>query len=446
MGKTWPIWHPKMHALYGEDLLFIGVRVQDYDSAIQFVENSLIRENISVYEVFGGVDIVVRVYSHKEHRENIRELLRRNVGEIVLEFFVLSSGIYHSWRKKAVPCEDHVVREWRQRRADLLEAGFNWDDLEEEKREELEKTHLVLGASSDPTGEEEIRAFIVIDTDISTPERINEVIDVMLTADSLQSNLVGLYVGTGMGIRGNILVELGVPNVQFESIVKIVRTLHRVLRLAHPRTQTFIAGNITWERIDHCEFKETPDIMLENYEARFPGLRSRSLQEKLAIMDLCKSWEKYVHSTTKSLADAFIEARISDNRDRLKNAIGALGGTLESALKKHFSPKAEKRWGSGWSEKVKEELKEDKPFGMWTLGQTVDAFARWEKLEEGVFPQARSDRLQRFVRLRNAATHPDQRAARPFESYNFEEVCAIVGVTLQILEGILFYTERATTD
>jgi len=439
MTTIWPIWHPDVHSEFGETLRFLGIEVKAYPKALEFIRSKF-SERVSIYEVFGDKDILVRVYAPQNEYRRIRDMLETNIGSLTGEFIV----------EKVLTIWGHQVPEFRGKdlaafdASELQTAAQEWQNFSEPRKELLKEKHLVIGESYDPEGRETIRSFILIASKLNRMDSLDDIVQqIQVKVPQIRDYLSGLYLGKGTGFGGDILIELGVPNDSFEDIIELIRSLHEALVLIHPSTKTYIAGDITRERIDQCWFIETMEQTVQRWMSRFPSMRSLPLYDKIYITDLCQRWNKWlVLSLTKAFSHTFIEATIEEkkngHKEKLKNAVRAMENPLEKFLKAILIAKAEEKWGKeGNEERIQKQLAMDRPLARWSLGQFLEAFRRWkDRIDEDALPAMSIKRLQEFLELRNSIAHAENRAEtkRPFDDYSLEYIHAIVDGVFQVME------------
>jgi len=433
MTKVWPIWHPRVHAEYGESLSFFGIKITDYAKAWRFLNRDL-GERTSAYAVFGDVDVLVRTYSNEAELALLENLISQNLGTISKQFLVRSEDIHYIWQQKVLPLELKTLAE--RDRDTLLQAALDWDSLPRADQEQLLRDNIVLGTLADPVGREMIKVFIFIGTQLASPEGILDVAKAIERIPMVEQLLVGLYTGISMGMPATTLLEISVPNADYEEILDVVNKLHETLSLARPVTTTYVAANMAWERIDRCEFLQTLDLTISRYEEKYPAMRSLTLHERLSLIDFAEQLAAVVKPDIRALRDSFINARIARDARQSREVILGIGNALEQALRDFVAHSAKEKWGADWKEILQEELKIAKPFDTLTLGGIVEANKRWIDVEPNVFLRENLVVLQEFVGLRNAAIHPSRKGdARGFESYSYADIQPLVLSALRICDS-----------
>lgn len=428
MAKLWPIWHPVVHAEYGETLRFLGLELENYPEALAFLKTLNLR--VSVYEVYGDRDMIVRVYGPEAEIERVRREMQNHVGKMTSVF--RTEDIFFIWGQEVPRAVNPLTPGAEIKTAlsqfepkDLESAASGWENLEEEERQKLIDSKLVIGSANDPIGREAIRAFIFIGSKLTTEENLLGIVNNIRQIDLVQEHLYGLYIGKQTGFGGDILVELSLPNEKFEDVIQLIRQIHDKLQLITPRTKTYIAGDITREHIDPCWFIETLDQTVSRWANRFQGMHSLELYDRLNIVHLCQHWNQWlnlplIHPLAQSLIEATIDSKKNQDMQRLRNAVTAMGNVLETFLRRVFQRKAESKWEAEWQEKVKTDLAMGKPVSKWTLGDAIESFRRSkDRLDEEMVSVPDLRRLQEFSELRNAAAHTEREAGKVrFEEFS----------------------------
>src|SRR6185369_8536731 len=95
------IWHPDVHLLYGEQLSFVFINVRRdannlRTSICQTIESLQIR-GYHCYDVFGSVDIVIRVWARQEKRDAMLSALGKIPNVIVRTVFTSSESPRYLW-------------------------------------------------------------------------------------------------------------------------------------------------------------------------------------------------------------------------------------------------------------------------------------------------------------------------------------------------------------
>ena len=443
--RVWPLWHPSVHDEYGEHLYFLGLVVDEYPKALKLLRNpETLPHPMSIYEVFGDRDMIVRLRATKRQYDAVVQFLEAQVGHVA-SVFAVEDVCCISGYTLPDPLKDHrlpsILHSLSQfPSAELRRLAPEWNKVSPEQKAALSTANLIIGEASEGSRPSIIRAFIIVG---STLSRMNTIHDIVGTIQSkvprIRKYLTGLYVGkaTGFG-AGDILLELGVPNRDFAYIIKIIRQIHGALELIFPRTKTYLAGDTMCEHIDRCGFEETPEQAIERWIERFPLLRSLELMDQLSVIHLCQRWSRWLSfNPIRSIAEAVIVGIIQQRRAtddtgtrHLKLTILQTGELIESLLQKLLYRRASTRWNDAErDEQVRKTLGLAKPVKGLTLGEVLDVCRRWRaQFSEDVIAATTVARLQEFVELRNAAVHPDRRkeGARRFEDYTETMMLAIL--------------------
>ena len=429
-----PVWHPMVHQAFHEELRVYGVRADDYRDALDYLTD-LRDSRLSVYEVFGDVDFLIRGYLNEEGRTHVESNLIPRLGRMDGAFVLTGAtggSVLFTHGTPVRPINPDLVRQHPH--LDFKQADEAWGTLPERRRNALLETGVVLKEEQDPSEGESIRVFCFISHSLRI-NRVHELGTRLCGLPALQPYIWELVVGgVTAGFIGDVLLELAVPTECYEDIIEIIRSIHHELSLAQPRTQTYVAANITHEFIDRCAFFETFDDVAARLRVEFPLLREAPTSRQGALVSLFEQLDPFLaDETTRPLARSLAEARILNEASELRNAVSHLGSELESEIKERLETASQNEWGEDWPTIVTTELSMKKPYKEgWTLGEVLDASTRWNAR---MLPPFLSDgeirKLMAFSALRNAAIHQQSRQKRQFEDYDAAE---IVTLALQVLE------------
>ncbi len=433
-----PIWHPLVHQCFHEELRLYGVRAGDYREALNDFKD-FYDPRLSVYEIFGDVDFLIRGYLNEEGRTYVENVLIPRLGTMAGAFILTGATggrVVFARGKQVSPINRDLIR--KQPHHLLVQAGNSWGSLPAKQRKELLSTGIALSEEMDPLGSENIRIFCFISHSLRI-DRVHELAERLCCLKEIQPYLWELVVGgVTAGFIGNVLLELAVPNKNYENVIDMVRAIHNELSLAEPRTQTYLAANITHEYVDRCSFVETFDDIALRLAAEFPVLRQTPTSRQGTLVTLIEQLDSYLaRDSTRPLARSLIEARIEDDTSKLRSAMAHLGGVVEAEVKQRLEAAAHNEWGEGWDAKILSELSMEKPLAEgWTLGEVLDATMRWNKRMLPPF-LSESDirKLTAFSALRNAAVHQQSRQKRQFEDYDVSEIVALALHALELLEA-----------
>jgi hypothetical protein len=205
---------------------------------------------------------------------------------------------------------------------------------------------------------------------------------------------------------------LDVPKKEFDHIIRVIRAIHKQFKFIYPRTTTFIAADITRERVDFCAFEESIQKAADRWENRFPAMGSLPPMEKLWLAGNCQRWSKWfnlplTNGFATDIIEAIIEMKRIGRRERIENAVQHLSRRIEHLLREVFMQSAADKWGKeGWQASLKEELALPKPFREWNLGELAEACRRWsDRSTDEVLQPGELSNLQTFLDLRNAVIH-----------------------------------------
>lgn len=438
-----PVWHPSVHSSYDEKLRFLGVEVASYHNALSYLRKEF-HETASVYEVYGSKDMLVRIYANEAEYLRIKELIRDNVGKLS-SIFTVDSILYYWGYEIAGDLPKRVLTHYDT--ASLRLAAEPWDEEISEVRAALMKDHVIVGSAEEGEEGESVRVFIFVGAAQMDLELEMAVLKELKELEEIAPYIHGLYVGTHTD-QGSILLELSIPKRSFEAIIRAVRGIHYLLRHNHPRTTTYIAADVTREKIDRCSFQESFSQLASRWEDRFPAIGPMKLGQKLFIVDLCQRWSTRLAETlTRNHAHSMIEALIEfqdGKSEKTKNAIAQLSEQVERLLGDIIMYTARDKWGrDDWKRALKEDLGFPKPFAEWSFGELFDACRRWaDRLNEDLLESAVLAKLQDLVELRNAVVHPQtKKGKKSFKDYSEDDIVAIVTDTFSVMA-----TLRSTLD
>ena len=429
-----PVWHPDVHAHFGESLKFFGITLPSYHDARMWLLNSF-QDSASIYEVYGNKDMLVRIYANSQTTTRVKETLSKHVGEIDSSFSVQRSFITHGFQiphLKPGEIDRISIRDYRR-------ASKDWNSLPDETRQRFLDSNLVIGVATPPTPDS-IRGFVFIGTGLPAQfDIVERLVEEIRNTQGVHEYLHGLHTGDGL-LGGNIVVELEVPSSHYLEIIRVIRLLHERLKLARPATATYLAGDVTMETPDHCQFVETIQHVMSKWESRFPTMVELELNHRIEIANLCNRWEDLLLSggCVADLAEAvvagYVAHRHREGMEQLQDAVVKLGRQTEDFLQRLLGRAAKKRWGKNWEQSMLDALGlEGRGMSQgWTLGQSIRAVEAYAKLEE-LLDSAAVQGLQQFNPIRDAATHARPRKGRVFRDHPISEIWQAAEHPLNVL-------------
>ena len=434
-----PVWHPEVHSDFGETLRFLAIEAKEYHKALDYIHKSF-HDVASIYEVYGNKDFMVRVYANDRNYQRIHDTLQEKVGRVTSVFTV--GAFVYLWGFR-VPEDFNKSTLNGFDLPELKKAAEGWHDLDRQEKERCEKMGLVIGERSEDVVPDSVRVFIFVGSERINLENIREMMNEIEELPTIKDYLHGLYRGTNTEPAGSVLLELDVPKREFNSIIRAIREIHRQFKFITPRTTTFIAADITRERVDRCAFEESIQKAADRWENRFPAMGSLPAMEKLWLAGNCQRWSKWFNLPQTSgfateVVDAIIEMKRTGKREKIKNAVINLSGPMEELLRRTLQKSGEEQWGKeGWQERMKEDLNFQKPFREWTLGQLVEAFRRLSDRAEEISSTVELSDVQRFLDLRNAAGHVTvKKGKKNLDEYSEDELLLDFSHSFELLVSL----------
>lgn len=417
-----PIWHPHVHRAYDERLVFYGADLTNYLETRKTITPE--STPADAYEVYGDRDLLLRCHGPQIEHDTVSDALRECGAFNCSTFTVTETLVISGQRVKPLP--PHALSDFSLET--LKAAQDDWSSLPESTQRELLEKGVVLGVEAERSPADEVRAFSFIGARASTDSDLMlQIADAVQSLPGMPECLRGLYVGLGE-FPGSLLVELAVPTAKYGQIIKLVRLLHRTLRLVQPRTQTYVVGDTTFSQADRCAFRETFPTVMGLWMGRFPGLGMLQWSDQLRALSFLQPLEEYLFSDpTRDLAREFAESRVAlegGTSEDFRLAVVHLGTSLERLAVSYLGRAAKEFLGSDWRSEAQSRLGVSKPpSGGWTLGDALHGIESLSRQGSTTPIGALMNDLWLFMELRNAATHPIRRKnGRTFDSFEDDEL------------------------
>lgn len=400
------VWHPELQTYYRKKLTFITVTAQPYRAEFKRALRPKF-PTLDIYEVYGPVDLILRIYS----TEDTLNALKRH----------LSSEL-QNWGSYSCFTVDRIHRIWGKEVGTLSVPDLSKFDPHTLKQivakypdlpDEFKIHNLILGRRRKSVSNE-IRAFATIW--LQNTSEVENFVGKIRRSKHFERPVIGIYEGTGLE-GSSILLEIAVRN--FQNLQPLKEKLYEISPF-YIKTSTFLVGDIN-EVGDTTDFSESDDMLINIYSEKFPILRLMPFEKRVAkilyISPLRTCWKLQV--PIDKCSHKISEAIVSEDSVALRGSIVEISHRLEKALRATLFPYLEQEFGTEeWRERSRETLKLHRPLGRKSqLGELILAA---NQLRDKVTLPVSPSILHQFLPIRNYLVHDDEDTSEASSQLNFE--------------------------
>ena len=226
------IWHPEVHGLFGERLhyyllTFRPFKVEDFKIKIEAFRSQQGIGGFYWYEVFGGFDVILRVWVPSDHENNFADLLREKIPEIerVIPFKVTHISRYWLAEDELKCSQKDVLNQVTVERVRNIQTGKSPEQVE---------TFVKAKLLAEVEQSRNLRFFVVL----SNPQAVTraaeerfhkELTDTIDKYKSSQNQLSRASIYFGYGFAWALIKAETTPD-NFFIIGKIVNDLNQALQ------------------------------------------------------------------------------------------------------------------------------------------------------------------------------------------------------------------------
>jgi len=409
--STLVVWHPDVHRHYGESLCFIYLNVRYYDDEVRKQIMAVLADlklaGYCYYDVFGSVDVLLRVWVRTSTRDSLLTKLRELPYVTVRSVFLCTEPPQYLWWKEYR--SELTLKEIIPHEAETLtkvQAG----DFRHESTDILKKSGAV--SIREVAKSDAIKFFVTITFHGGVPRKGVHLREAVEKADYIDEK--SIYSGP----RAEYIVKGTTPS--FYEVGRFVLHVLRELSPLECSTETHLVAVPPWREKDDVDFlggSLSPELeqMCKMWKIDVGRVRSLPRPKQRALADV---FEKVCHTELVNL----------DGRSILPSVTTALINQDEEAAAEKFNfllqlerwcfagiipPIMRKVYGEDWRKEALPRLRKETGIphewteDTWTLVDSISLMGKVyaEHPEENVFGGNWEAVMRRAAEWRNAFAH-----------------------------------------